>query len=155
MDNLSELLLALYSASREASLEEFQELALSLSKPRVPFDSAIWGIGTLTRAGLAYNTVHLHNEPDDLALEYEEVRLDDEAAFQIGSIGVNTMRFHAPTLFQGRNKSGIRRYAARFGHQNYIMTSEIKSETNAAHWISLYRARRQHEYTEDEVHSSH
>lgn len=148
MEGFSHLLLALYTSSREASLGEFHERALSLLNSTVAFDSAIWGTGAITPKGLAYHSLHLHNEPPDLAAEYQEVKHQDDAAFNVFRNGSGTLNFHAPALFRSPDKSGIRHYADRFGHQNYIVSSEVEPRSGTAHWISLYRAQAKNEYTE-------
>ena len=151
MDELNKVLLALYAASREVPLDQFQEAALSLLKSAVHFDSAIWGSGLLTRSGLSYHSLHLHNEPQDLAVQYEEVKHQDDAVLQLWTDAPSTTRrFHAPLLFQARDKAGIRAYAARLGHQNYIVSSERSLDTGLAHWIALYRVKRENQYSETE-----
>lgn len=147
---LSELLLALYGASHEAPLGEFQDKALGLIKAAVSFDSAIWGTGTMTPHGLVYHSIHLHNEPREITAEYEHVRHQDSAAFEASTHRAMTRIFHAPTLYQDPDKSAIRHYARRFGHQNFIISSEAMQETGETHWLSLYRADTEKQYTEPE-----
>ena len=49
--DFSEVLLALYRRSSELGLEEFQDAALELVRPLVPFDTSMWGTATMTDAG--------------------------------------------------------------------------------------------------------
>ncbi|MBA4003334.1 MAG: helix-turn-helix transcriptional regulator, partial [Delftia sp.] len=46
------LLLNLYRLSHEQPVEHFQDQALDLLKPVLPFDSAMWGSATMTTAGI-------------------------------------------------------------------------------------------------------
>jgi DNA-binding CsgD family transcriptional regulator len=147
---LDSLLLALYGASREARLEEFQDKALNLLKSAVPFDSGIWGTGFYTSHGLGWNSVHLHNEPAEILEEHEQVKDQDAISFALRPHRTNTKAFHSPTILRGRGRSAIRDYTTRFGHQNALISSEISQETGYAYWVSLYRADRDRHYTERE-----
>lgn len=148
---VSQLILALYEASREAPLGEFQDKALCLLKSAVSFDSAIWGTGMMTPHGLEYHSIHLHNEPREIIAEHEHVKHQDTTAFAVWQHPATTRRFHSPTEFRGRDKSTMRNYAVRFGHQNTIISSEIKQPTNYAYWMSLYRADADRHYTKYET----
>jgi len=145
---LSQLLLALYSASRETLSGEFQDKALNLLKSAVSFDSAIWGTGRYSPDGLDWNSVHLHNEPREIISEHEHVKHQDTAALEVSLHRTTTRVFHSPTLLRGRDKSAIRDYVTRFGHQNIIISSEINQNTGYAYWVSLYRADAERQYTE-------
>jgi DNA-binding CsgD family transcriptional regulator len=150
MVELGELLLALYGAAREVPLEEFQDRALNLLKSAVSFDSAIWGTGIITSQGLDYHGVHLHNEPPEIVGEYKYVKHQDTTASEVRPHRATTKVFHAPTLFRDQAKSAIRDYTSRFGHQNFIISSEIEQESGYAYWMSLYRASADRQYTESE-----
>lgn len=142
------MLLALYGASHEMPSEEFQNKALNLLKSVVPFDSAIWGTGRYSSDGLGWNSVHLHNEPREIIAEHEHVKHQDTISFAVRPHPTTTMVFHSPTALRGRDKSAIRDYVARFGHQNAIISSEINQDTGYAYWVSLYRADAERQYTE-------
>lgn len=148
MVELSQLLLALYSASHETPSGEFQDRALNLLKSAVSFDSAIWGTGRYSSDGLGWNSVHLHNEPHEIIAEHEHVKHQDTVSVIVRPHSATTMAFHAPTVLRGRDKSGIRDYTVRFGHQNAMISSEINQDTGYAYWVSLYRANADHHYTE-------
>jgi len=148
MVEVSQLLLALYSASRETPSGEFQDKALDLLKAAVSFDSAIWGTGMMTPHGLDYHSIHLHNEPREIISEHEHVKHQDTAALEVSLHRTTTRVFHSPTLLRGRDKSAIRDYVTRFGHQNIIISSEINQNTGYAYWVSLYRADAERQYTE-------
>lgn len=152
MDEVSKLLVSLYAASREYPLDDFQDAALRLVKRQLSFTSAVWGSGLFTARGLTYHSVHLHNERGDLPVLYEEVQHEDAVAFRAWHDAAHTQRFHAPVLYAGRSKSGIRQYAAAVGHQNGLSSWERAPETNLIHWIGLYRERSEDQYTEREMH---
>jgi len=142
------LLLALYGASHEAPLGEFQDKALNLLKSAVSFDSAIWGTGCYSADGLGWNSVYLHNEPREIIAEHEHVKHQDTVSFAVRPHAATTMAFHSPTALRGRDKSAIRDYVARFGHQNAIISSEINQDTGYAYWVSLYRAEAERQYSD-------
>ncbi len=145
---LSQLLLAVYSASRETPSGEFQDKALNLVKSALSFDSAIWGTGCYSSDGLHWSGVHLHNEPSEIIAEHEQVAHQDTISFAVRPHSATTMAFHSPAVFRGRARSAIRDYVARFGHQNAIISSEINQDTGYAYWVSLYRADAERQYTE-------
>lgn len=60
--DFSELLLRLYRLSHELPIEAFQDAALDLVKPVLPFDSSMWGTATRTDRGIDIHTIHLHNQ---------------------------------------------------------------------------------------------
>ena len=57
-----DLLLALYRASSELPVGEFQGAALELIKPLLPFDSGWWGSGVMTaESALSIHALYLHD----------------------------------------------------------------------------------------------
>jgi DNA-binding CsgD family transcriptional regulator len=140
MEAFSDLLLALYRASRERALNEFQDAAIELANSCLNFDSSMWGSATLTSAGLAIHNVHLHNEPPEMVAAYETVRHKDAAMFELWKRRGGTLSFRAATLLSGKDKRDARDHTRRFGHENILLTCDVDAKEQFVQWISLYRA---------------
>jgi DNA-binding CsgD family transcriptional regulator len=150
MEVFSDLLLALYRASRERPLTEFQDTAIELAKSCLKFDSSMWGSATLTSAGLAIHNVHLHNEPPEMVAAYETVRHKDAAMFELWKRKGGTLSFNAATLLTGKDKRDAREHTRRFRHENILLTCDVDSAEHFVQWISLYRADTDEHYSERE-----
>lgn len=98
------LLLNLYRLSHEQPVEHFQDQALDLLKPVLPFDSAMWGSATMTAAGIDIHTIHLHRQPPEMLQAYEEVKHLDTAAQAVTMHPSETLAFEARTWFSGRHQ---------------------------------------------------
>ena len=140
MEKLSELLLAIYRASRALPFAEFQDAALKLAKAVLPFDSCTWGTGTLTPQGLVFHSLHLHEEHPDRVRLYEDVKDQDTVPGLVRAHPGTTLNVHPPTFYRGQYQAGIRDYARRCGHQNSLVTGWVHPETQVAPWVGLYRA---------------
>ena len=150
MEELSAVLLDLYSAARRVPLGEFQDAALMLIQPLVGFASAAWGSGRLLAEGLRHHSVHLIGDPPDRLMDYEEVKHQDLAAFTVGKNPGRAFAFHAPSLFRGRRYAGIREYAKRWEHQSYILASRVDAESGLLQWLGVYRGDADDQYGETE-----
>lgn len=139
-DEFSSVLLSLYRAASEQPLAAFQDEALQIIKPVLPFDSSMWGTATHTDAGIDIHSIHLHNSSQDMLDFYEEVKHQDVAAAACTRFPQATLAFHSPTMFAGRARSGMRALCERFGHANMLISSDLRPETRFVQWISLYRA---------------
>lgn len=140
LSEFSDLVLSLYRAASEQPLERFQEAALALVKPNLPFDRSMWGTATVTEGGIDIHSIHLHNEPQEMLDFYEEVKHQDLAVAACMSRRRATLGFHSPTTFAGRESSGIRALCEKFEHANILISSDIDPATRFVQWISLYRA---------------
>lgn len=150
MEELSAVLLDLYSAARRMPLGEFQDAALTLIRPLVAFTSAAWGSGRILADGLEHHSVHLMGDPPDRLMDYEEVKHQDLAAFTVGENPGRAFAFHAPSLFRERRYAGIREYAKRWEHQSYILASRMDGESGLLQWLGVYRGDADDQYGETE-----
>lgn len=150
MEDLSALLLRLYSTARQTPSGEFQDAALALIQPLASFTSAAWGSGRLTGDGIVHHTSHLVGEPPDRLIDYEEIKHLDNAAFVVGKNLGRAIRFHAPTLYQERKYLGIREYARRWKHDNYILASRFVNDSGLLQWVGVYRSNDDRQYCEAE-----
>lgn len=139
MEELSELLLQLYSLARQIPAPEFQDAALALVQPFVVFTSAVWASGRVLSDGVVHHTVHLVGDPPDRLMDYEEVKHQDLAAFEVAKSPGRALAFHAPSLYADRQYAGIREYAKRWEHQNYILASHVEKNSGLFQWVGVYR----------------
>lgn len=142
MDPLSKLILELYRTARETPVEEFQDLALSLLKSQIPFRTAMWGEGETTDAGLVINSVHLHNEPQEIlhgwASLHRHDRLTDELIADPGRAKI----CHAPQAHC--DAKDVLDFAQRYGHINILAVTDMQRNPYDGHLhggvMGLYRA---------------
>lgn len=142
LDTFSALVLGLYRASAETALESFQDAALDILKPVLPFDTCMWGTATyLDGQGIDIHTIHLHNTPRAMIEEYEPVKHLDTAADAMANRPYLTTRgFHNPSYFDGPDAGELRDYLHRFGHENSFITAHTDQRTGATQWVTLFRA---------------
>ncbi|HXZ54658.1 MAG TPA: LuxR C-terminal-related transcriptional regulator, partial [Burkholderiales bacterium] len=150
MEELSSVLCGLYGAAREVGMGEFRDVALALIQPLVAFTSATWAIGKILSHGVVHHDVHLVGEPPERLIDYEEVKHQDIAAFKIGNNPGRAFVFHAPSLYRQRRYVGIREYAKRWEHQNYVLTSRFDQDSGLLQWLGVYRGDAFDQYSERE-----
>lgn len=139
-DSYNALLLHLYRQSYEQPIDHFQDAALELLKPVLPFDSAWWGSATMTAAGLDVHTIHLHNQPAELLQAYEEVKHLDTAAQMVTMRPADTLAFDGHALFGGRHQKAARDYVRRFEQSHFFVGSILIPNRRFTRWLTLFRA---------------
>ncbi len=153
-DDFNTLVLKLYRAAAETELESYQDTALDILKPLLPFDGAMWGTASfLPGVGIDIHTIHLHNQSPDMVAEYEAVKhLDTSAALVTGKPHM-TKGFHSPSWFDGGPRwNDYRDWQRRHGHENVFITAATDQRTGATQWLSLFRADGDHHCRAEEVH---
>jgi len=150
LQDFSTLLLQLYRLSHELPIDAFQDAALDLIKPVLPFDSSMWGTATSTSSGIDIHTIHLHNQPAEMLTAYEEVKHLDTAAVEVGKRPTSTLAFNADAWFHRPDQSQLRDYGRRFEQANFFISSDVNRQTDFVHWVSLFRADPDAQGTEDE-----
>ena len=136
----NDLLLRLYRLSYELPLDQFQDQALAVIKPVLPFDSAMWGSATLTNTGIDVHTIHLHNQPLDMLQAYEEIKHLDTAALETAKHPEATLGFDAGTWFSGKDQTALRAYGQRFKQAHFFIGSTLHAQTRFARWLTLFRS---------------
>ncbi len=140
-DAFSSMLLQLYRASAETSPESYQDAALEILKPVVPFETCMWGTATyLPGQGLDIHTIHLHNQSQAMLDEYAPLKHMDTCAAEVSNQPHVTKSFHSATYFGGRGAREYREYLRRFGHENVLISAHTDAVTGASQWVSLFRA---------------
>lgn len=146
----NQLLLGLYRLSHELPVEQFQDGALQLLKPSLSFDSAMWGAATMTDAGIDIHHIHLHCQPPEMLVAYEEVKHMDTAAQAVSLQPCQTMAFDVKTWFGGRHQGGLRDYGRRFEQSHFFISGLVNPATRFTRWLTLFRASPDAHCTEDE-----
>lgn len=147
LSDFSDLLLTLYRFAHEKPIDTFQDAALELIKPVVPFDSSMWGTATMTSAGVDIHTIHLHRSPPEMLLEYERHKANDTAAHSVLQSRISTGCFHTPATAKDPD---LRDFLRRYGHENIFITATTNPETQFVHAISLFRTQLDAHGQEDE-----
>lgn len=147
----SNLLLTIYRKAQELPVQEFQDAILAELKSLLPFDSSMWGTGTMTGTGIDIHSLHLHNTTQDMIDAYQKVKHLDIAAMRVAEQPVATIAFNTATDFAGPKLDAYREFLHRFGHENTFITSALNPITRFGHWVSLYRADAAHTCAPEET----
>ncbi|MBH1963519.1 MAG: helix-turn-helix transcriptional regulator [Comamonadaceae bacterium] len=140
LDSYNALLLHLYRLSYEQPIDYFQNAALELLKPVLPFDSAWWGSATVTDTGLDVHTIHLYRQPAEMLQAYEEVKHLDTAAQMVTMRPADTLAFDGHALFGGRHQKAARDYVRRFEQSHFFVGSILIPNRRFTRWLTLFRA---------------
>ncbi|MGO4390352.1 LuxR C-terminal-related transcriptional regulator [Variovorax sp. M-6] len=151
LQRYSQLLLRLYRMAQELPITDFQDAALDLVKGVLPFDSSLWGTAAPSQVGADIHTVHLHNKSPDMLPAYESVKHLDTAVGGMFSQPRATRGFNLDRWFGEPGQREIRDFLRRFEIENMLATTVIDPSTRFAHWILLYRADRDADYTPAEI----
>ena len=137
---MSNFLLDLYRGSQEMSVDEFQDYSLHLLKALVPFDSARYVGGTLTRQGVSIHESFLVNKPFDAITDYAQIAADDDVLRTLCDNPGRVVRFHPKTLFSAKEKKPLFEYATRFEHGNGMSVLSVGKDSPSAEAVSIFRA---------------
>ncbi len=140
MDSYSELLLQLYRASRDLSINEFPQFAFCLLKSVVRFDSARYTALKITDGRSVVQRAHLHNDATDTVFDWEQINRYDTVVRTVTAEPGKAFAFHAPTLFSAREQKVMRDYTQRVRHENMIVCAHWASPAEDCESVSLYRA---------------
>lgn len=151
MDSIICILLELYRGARELPVPEFQELALALIKPVLRFDSGIWGAGEVSAdAGLIIHSLHLHKQPEEWLVSYDEFKSRDRAAFETNTRLGEICNFHFPDIDTGRSNAANRLHCKKFDTQNALVTTSLDSQIPSQDFMALFRAKSRDRYRDEE-----
>ena len=148
---LSNLIIELYRAAQEMAVNEFQEFSIGLLKSLVPFDSARYVGGVLTRQGLQVHDFFLHNKPVEAISDYSEIAHADPVLKSLNAKPNKMIRFHPPTLFAGKENRQLFDYAQRFEHANGMSVLNIDQVSPRAQSMSIFRADKDNHFLVNEV----
>lgn len=147
-ERISTSLLQLYRAANETVADQFQARALTLLQEVVPFDSAMWGSGSWSAAGVEVHSVFLDRQPPEMMQSYERVKQHDTFAQQ-------THRFRAITLNVSADDPryvphpDLAAHTRRYGMAHALGT-QFDDGLQLVTSISLFRSRPAARYSETE-----
>jgi DNA-binding CsgD family transcriptional regulator len=149
--DLSGLLFELYRLADVAPADAFRSQALAAVQRVLPFDSALWALGSMTSDGPAIHTVHLENQPPAMMAEWERIKQHDvlmqAALARPGTMLVATWQgpVGGPAF-----EPVVVEHVTRWGMQHTLASISVDPALNLMHAISLFRADRQHAFDEGE-----
>ncbi|MHA4870742.1 helix-turn-helix transcriptional regulator [Duganella sp. PWIR1] len=144
------MLLQIYRLAQEKSVATFQDEMLSVVRQQLPFDSSMWGTATMLPTGIDIHSIHLYNTSMRMLEAYEKVKQQDTAALRVTQQDVATIGFNVDD-FPGEEQAELRQFLHDFGHLNFAITSDINPRTRFVQWLSLYRAKKEARFPEEEV----
>ena len=154
-EDANELLVQLYGLSHEQPIEHFQKAALTLLKPVVAFDAAIWGSASIGAEGIDIHSFHLHNKTPDMVAGYEEVKHLDSASSGMLDKLKATRAFDTNSFFAKRDQRPIRDFMTKFEQPHFLLSTDLKAQTKSTasllHWLTLYRAKQNAHYSAADV----
>ncbi|MBT2336116.1 helix-turn-helix transcriptional regulator [Variovorax paradoxus] len=140
LHDFSALLLQLYRLSHELPIQAFQDAALDLIKPVLPFDASMWGTATTASEGIDVRTLHLHQKDPEMMVEYESYKHLDSAAASFFGKGHGTRGFNSARWWSGPKYAPFLDYVRRYDQNNIFITMDSDPRTNFMQWVSLFRA---------------
>lgn len=146
----NELLLHLYRLSHECPIDQFQDAALDLIKPTLPFDSSMWGSARLTPMGIDVHTIHLHRQPPEMLQAYEEIKHLDTAGMRAAQEPATTLAFHANSWFSAPAQKAVRAHGKRFEQAHFFIGADVNTKTGVTRWLTLFRSNERAYCTETE-----
>lgn len=140
LPDFSALLLQLYRLSHELPIQAFQDAALDLIKPVLPFDSSMWGTATTAAEGIDVHTLHLHRKTPEMMAEYDTYKHLDSAAASFFGKGHGTRGFNSARWWSGPKYAPFLDYVRRYDQNNIFITMDSDPRSNFMQWVSLFRA---------------
>lgn len=149
MEQVNDVLIALYRAAREVPAEEFHGHALALLSSAVPFDSARWATGAPDGYVTLIRGAFLFNESPETLTEYNEFREDDKALRLLKERPGLTLNCHLPTIIDTASH-GLQSYLRRYQHEHALITACPIRETDTVQALSLYGAYENKRFSEQQ-----
>ena len=152
-EEIDRALLSLYAQAQEVPIEDFTNLELKAIQKFIPFDSAIIAYGKKLPGGeVVPASVHLHNQPIEKWVDYQEVsHLDvsiDAALLNLGQ----AISYPSEKIPKTQKFSALRRYADNYEVKHALVALLPSLHTGGPaesnmHAVSLWRAFEKREYT--------
>lgn len=148
IEALNALSLELHALCHQLPLRAFQTRALEGISALIPHDSALIAVGTV-RAGVPEaHDAFLHRQTPELMQSWELVKTEDVVSFITTSSPGKTFAFESAVAYPPG--SGIMAHCERFGILQLLSTATVDTRAGSFVVVSLYRAEREHRYTERE-----
>lgn len=138
---LSNVLFELSTACDVLPFSDFQREALRLVQGALPFDSAIWGVGTYQTPALpSILSAFLFNQPQDMLVSYERVKGRDLVFARILAEPGVTVNVAAADVEWDSASEPMKAHVERYGMAHTLATLTRGPITELVGAISLYRA---------------
>jgi DNA-binding CsgD family transcriptional regulator len=148
LDTLSNLILQIYRAARETSVDEYQDFVLGLVGSLVPFTSSRWATVELADNRAITHCAHLQNEPTDLIIDWDSINRMDRQLHRVTSNPGKAYSIHSETFFADREFAEMRDYTQRYRHANSMTIAELAAKPGYYHGFSLFRAGQDDHFTD-------
>jgi hypothetical protein len=145
---LNALSLELHALCHQLPLRAFQTRALELIGTLIPHDSALIAVGTVRGGVPEAHDALLHRQTPELMRSWELVKTEDVVSFITTSSPGKTFAFESAVTYPPG--SGIMAHCERFGILQLLTTAVVDARAGSFVVVSLYRAVREHRYTERE-----
>jgi DNA-binding CsgD family transcriptional regulator len=137
---LSRFLLDLHGKSHQLGYRVLQRVALDELRTILPFDSALFGVGTIANGHATAHDVFLYEQPDELMASWEAIKHEDPLAFAATASPGTTIRTSVDSeLYAGDGHAGVRAHCKRFGLEHLMCTAHVYAEAGLFWVMSLYR----------------
>ena len=149
MATANDLVLALYRASSELPVEEFQQAALELIKPLLAFDSGWWGSGVImAESALSIHALHLHHMSPDAPVEYKRCTARDPIVSAAVKRGSGVYRVNASAWFSRKQRSlEYPPFLKNNDITNAMAGYSLNRNDGLSSWITLFRANPNYDYS--------
>jgi DNA-binding CsgD family transcriptional regulator len=142
-------LLDLHRRAHELGYRAMQRAALTELRALVPFDGALFGVGTVQGSEAEAHDVFLFDLPPELMASWAEVRHEDRLAFEATAAPGTTIAVSASSAYYDGCER-VRAHCARFDVAHLMCTAHVYAEAGLFWVMSLYRKATSPPFTEDE-----
>lgn len=141
-----ELLLSLYKAARETSVQEFQSQVIARVRSHVDFSSAWWGVCGKNGARIVIYQSFFYNLPSTFYDDWNAISTNDRLAYAVAdNPGVTISAVHDPN-----DAEEIVHLAQRYGIYSALSTVQLETSSGLGLFLSLYRSADVAPFNEDE-----
>lgn len=135
-------LISLYCDAQDMPLPAFKDELFTRLGQFIPLSSAVWAnTGPAPEGGVDCFAMHLFQAPDTLAEEIASANRRHPQAMRKALQQPGQAHSICTLAFTGKEYASLRDYAARFGHQNCLVSVDRAPRTDRSEWFSLYRSR--------------
>lgn len=146
---ISQLLLDLHERANALGYRELQRYALTRIASLVPFDSALFGAGTIQDGVPHGHDVILHEKPWSFMEDWEPIKHEDVVAiYALTHPGITGNFVIDGPEFDGSQRARV--HCKKWGIEHVLCTSIIQQTAGLYGVLSVYRADATHPFTEEE-----
>ncbi len=148
LSEYSSLVHSLYELCVRVRPVEYKELALQLVKTMLHFDSAVWATGGLLDDMTVAHSMCLHNQPEEMMVNYAKYVNQDQLLQQIiCSPGVTYDLYDIIPREQYIESDAYKNHCHVYGIEHAISTAVLNPISRVFSFISLYRSDPDHPFS--------